>query len=99
MEERLLNVTELAVLVGTSVQTINSWYRWKEAHSDHELARLIPEFRRGERRVRLWTQSDAWKLIEFRNSIPQGRNGIMGDVTQRYCKTSKHNKKNKEVQE
>ena len=85
--DRLLNVNEVALLVGSSVQTISSWYRWRELHPEHELVKLIPEFtRKGNRRTRYWKQSDVWKLIEFKSAIPQGRNGIMGDVTQKYVK-------------
>ena len=89
-EERLLNLNEVALLVGVSVETVNSWYRWKRLHPDHELVKLIPDFtRKGNRNTRYWKQSDAWKLIEFKSSIPQGRNGIMGDVTQKYYRKKK----------
>lgn len=85
--DRLLNVNEVALLVGASVQTIGSWYRWKELHPEHELAKLIPDYvRKGNKRTRYWKQSDIWKLIEFKTAIPQGRKGIMGDVTQKYVK-------------
>lgn len=94
MEEKLLNLNEIALLVGVSTQTINSWYKWKKLHPEHELTKLIPDFTRiGNRNTRYWKQADAWQLIEFRSSIPQGRNGIMGDVTQRYY----HKKKRGEV--
>lgn len=87
MGDKLLNVSEVSLLIGSSIQTIASWYRWKALHPDHELARVIPDFKRvGNRRTRYWTQDDVWKLIEFKNSIPQGRNGVMGDVTQKYVK-------------
>lgn len=93
MAEKLLNVNEVALLVGSSIQTISSWYRWKALHSDHELAKLLPDYKRqGNRRTRFWTQEDVWKLIEFKQSIPQGRNGIMGEITQKYVK--KGEKKN-----
>jgi len=85
--DRLLNVNEVALLVGSSVQTIGSWYRWKDLHPDHELAKLIPEYaRKGNKRTRYWKQSDIWRLIEFKTAIPQGRKGIMGEITQKYVK-------------
>lgn len=84
---RLLNVQELSMLIGSSIQTIGSWYRWKELHPDHELAKLIPDYTRiGNRRTRYWKQDDVWKLLEFKQKLPQGRNGIMGEVTQKYVK-------------
>ena len=90
MSEKLLNLNEVAMLVGVSVQTINSWYRWKSLHPEHELTKLLPEFTRiGNRNTRYWNQSDVWKLLEFRSSIPQGCKGIMGDVTQRYYRKKK----------
>lgn len=82
---RYLNVMELSIMIGSSVQTISSWYRWKTLHPEHELAKLIPDYIRiGNRRTRYWVESDVWKLIEFKKRIPQGRNGIMGEVTQKY---------------
>ena len=85
--ERLLNVSEVSLLVGASIQTITSWYKWKSLHPDHELAKLLPDYTRvGNRRTRYWKQADIWALTHFRENIPQGRNGIMGDVTQKYCK-------------
>lgn len=84
---RLLNATETAVMVGVSVQTLSSWYRWKGLHPDHPLAELLPEFTRiGNHRTRYWTQENIWSLIEFKQSIPKGKNGVMGDVTQKYVK-------------
>lgn len=87
MEEKLLNVSEVSLIVGASIQTISSWYKWKGLHPDHALAKLIPEFTRiGNKRTRYWKKEDAWALRRFRDSIPQGRNGVMGDVTQKYVK-------------
>ena len=92
-DEKLLNVSEVSFLVGSSVQTISSWYRWKDLNPDAELAKLLPTYTRiGNKNTRYWKQSDVWALIEFKKSIPQGRSGIMGAVTQKYVK--KHNKEN-----
>lgn len=91
MAEKLLNVSEVSLLVGSSIQTIASWYRWRDLHPEHPLAKLIPDYTRiGNRRTRYWQREDVWKLVEFKNSIPQGRNGIMGDVTQMYVKKKGH---------
>ena len=96
--EKLLNLNEVALLVGVSVQTINSWYRWKNLNPNHELVKLIPEFTRiGNKNTRYWKQADVWKLLEFKSSIPQGRNGIMGDVTQRYFRKKKAREKGEQI--
>lgn len=90
MEERMLKVQEVAVAVDASVQTINGWYKWKNENADHELAKLLPDYvRQGNKRTRYWKQSDIWKLIQFKKSIPQGCRGVMGSVTQRYVKKNK----------
>ena len=86
-EEKLLNVQEVAVLIKSSVPTISSWYRWKRQFSDHPLAQMLPDFERhGAHRARYWRYSDIPKLLEFKSTIPQGRNGVMGAVTQKYVK-------------
>lgn len=86
-EARLLNVQEVATIIGSSIQTIGSWYRWKALNPNHELAILLPDFKRvGNRNTRYWSQDDVWKLLEFKKSIPQGRYGVMGEVTQKYVK-------------
>lgn len=85
MAEKLLRLEEVALLVGCSSKTINNWYAWKRTNPDHELVKLLPDFiQSGARQTRYWKQSDVWQLIQFRSSIPQGRNGILGSVTQKY---------------
>lgn len=85
-----LNAVNTAVLVGTTVPTMNTWYKWKKLHPDHELAKLLPEYiKMGNSRY--WNRDDLWKLIEFKSKLPQGRNGILGEVTQKYVKKGKTN--------
>lgn len=87
MGEQLLKIEEVAILVGVSTQTINIWYRWRKHNPDNEYAKMLPDFiQQGKRQMRLWKKSDLWALIEFKNAIPRGRNGILGDVTQRRYK-------------
>ena len=90
-----ITVVEVSFLVGSSVQTITSWYKWKELNPQHKLAELLPDYvRKGNKNTRYWKQADVWKLVEFKNSIPQGRAGIMGEVTQKYVKKEKTNARN-----
>lgn len=84
MAEKLLRIEEVALLVGSSTQSINNWYRWKKANPEHPLAKLLPDYiQEGNRQMRFWKNSDIWSIVEFKNSIPHGRNGILGDITQR----------------
>ena len=95
VEDKLLSVQEVAVLIKSSVPTISAWYRWKRLDPNHELAKMLPDFERhGAHRTRYWKYSDIPKLFEFKNAIPQGRNGVMGCVTQKYYKDSKWHKDN-----
>lgn len=84
MEERKITVAEMAVLLDCSVHTIDNWYMWRRKHPEHPLAAMLPDFEKvGNTGPRLWKQSDAWKLDEFRKALPKGRYGILGDVTQK----------------
>lgn len=88
MDDRLIKVSELSMLIDSSTQTISGWYRWKELHPEHELSRLLPDYERGgdNSRTRYWHSSDVWKILEFKSKIPKGRNGLMGEITQKYVK-------------
>ena len=82
--EKYLTGAEVCVLVGCSIYSLNNWYRFKKENPEHELAKLLPEFyQTGDRQKRVWKSSDIYKIIEFRASIPVGRNGVMGLVTQK----------------
>ena len=88
--ERLLKLEEVAVLIGSSCKSINNWYWFRRENPDNEYAQMLPDYiQEGARQTRYWKESDIWKLIEFKNSIPQGRNGIMGSVTQKYYRKDK----------
>lgn len=83
-----LNATQVAVLVGVTVPTLNSWYKWKKLNPDHEMTKYLPDYTTIENggRTRYWNQKDVGDLITFRMSIPRGQHGIMGEVTQKYVK-------------
>lgn len=95
MAERMLKVEEVALSVGVSVKTVNSWYKFKRENPENELVQLLPEFTQEHARAtRYWKFEDLWKLIQFKSSVKHGRNGFMGSVTQAYLKKgSKHEKK------
>ena len=89
----MLRLEELAVLIGVSGKTINNWYMFKKKFPDNEYVKILPDFiQQGNRQTRYWKESDVAKLLMFKRSIPTGRNGVMGAVTQKYLK-----KKNEEI--
>ena len=87
-----LKITEVAVLINKSPQTICMWYQWKRKYPDNEYAKLLPEYEQcGPRKTRYWDREDLCKLIEFSQKLPRGRNGFMGEVTQKYVKKEENN--------
>jgi len=86
----LLKIEEVAVLIGSSVRTINNWYAFKRAEPDNEYAKMLPDYEQaGERQIRLWNKDDIQKFIEFKRAVPKGCKGAMGVITQRYVKNGK----------
>ena len=94
VEEKLLRLEEVAVLLGCSSKSINNWYWFRRENPDNEYAKLLPDYiQEGLRQTRYWKLSDIPKLREFKLSIPQGRGGIMGSITQKYYRKDKKNDK------
>lgn len=85
---RLYTAGETSVLCGISVETLNLWYRFKKYNPDNNYAKMLPEIKHKEdnNKVRYWNEEDIYKLVEFKSTIPQGRNGVMGKITQKYVK-------------
>lgn len=78
-EKQYLKVEEVALRVGVSVATINGWYRWARANTDHEYALKLPQYvnpKPGQ--PRLWTEDAIDQLKAFRALIPHGRAGFLG---------------------
>ena len=89
-----LTAQQIVVILGISENTLNFWYRFRRNNPDNEYAKLLPDYiKESEKSKRLWKRDDLWKFAEFQKSIPKGRNGIMGNVTQKYYKKEKTNGK------
>ena len=96
MQGNLLNINEVSVIIGSSPKTIENWYRWKKLNPDNELVSLLPEYiQEGQRTTRFWNKEDIYKLLEFKAKIPHGRNGILGDITQKHWRNKQLKKKGK----
>ena len=81
----LLTMDEVAVAVGVTRQTIYLWYKYKAEKPDSEYAKLLPECIVIGRQ-RFWNKSDINNLRRYKKALPKGRNGVMGDVTQKYAR-------------
>lgn len=89
MKNGLMTTSEVSALIGCSVYTLSVWYRFKKENPDNEYAKMLPEPRKlvGDRK-KYWDEDSIYKLVEFKNKIPHGRNGILGSITQKYAKRS-----------
>lgn len=80
----MLRIEEVALTINSSVQTLNNWYRWKKLNPENEYASMLPDYiQQGAKQTRYWRASDIGKLLEFKAVIPHGRNGVLGDITQK----------------
>ena len=94
-KDKLLRAEEVALMIGKSSKTINTWYSFKKQFPDNKYAKMLPEYEQAtSRSIRLWHSTDIHKLKEFANIIKTGRNGFLGPVTH---KKEKINEDNKEV--
>ena len=85
--EKLLTAEDVTKALGIKDNTLKFWYKFKNENPDNEYAMMLPEIIRVEpRNKRCWKESDLESLIKFKQSIPHGRNGILGEVTQKYQK-------------
>ena len=88
-----LRATEVAALIGSSVNAINVWYKFKKENPENELSKLLPDYKMESlNKGRFWNKEDIWKLIEFKSKIKKGRNGQLSSVYQRYRKDKKKGK-------
>jgi len=89
-----LTAQQVVVILGISENTLNFWYRFKRENPENEIAKLLPDYiKKNEKSKRYWKRTDLDKLIKFQQSLPKGRNGIMGGITQRYKKEDTKNGK------
>lgn len=98
MEEKLYSIEEVAVTIGVSYRTLCNWYSFKRKYPDDEWSKKLPEYQLGGTRKtkRLWKESDLEKLKEFRDTLPRGRNGVLGKVTQVWYYNKKEREKNEQ---
>ena len=83
--DRLLTVEEVAVIVQVSAPTLNYWYRFKKDNPENPYAQMLPDYKQfGPRQTRYWDYSDLWQITQFKEAIPHGRGGILGDTTQKW---------------
>ena len=78
---KVLKIEEVAMRIGVSSQTINRWYKFKRENPKDEVSKRLPAYQlviTPSGKVRLWSQDDLKKLIEFKAQMVSGRDGKMG---------------------
>lgn len=68
----MITLTELACRLNVSVFTIQRWYRWQRNNG----LKVLP-LPKKVGRTKYWQDSDIPILMEFKNNIIKGRNGVM----------------------
>ena len=70
-----------------SPQTLNNWYRWYVS-PDYSKPEGMPELpsyiQNGPRTTRYWTEEGVKKLKQFKDWLPKGRGGVMGEYSARF---------------
>ena len=86
IEPRKYNATKIAQFLDISVGTLNVWYKWYEDERFEKPAgipKLPPYEQAGPRRPRYWSEDVLLDLKRFKNWLPKGRGGVMGDLNAR----------------
>lgn len=98
-----LTATRVAQHLDISVPTLTNWYRWYN-NPDYDKPSNVPELpkyeQNGKRATRYWKEEDLPKLIKFRDWVPKGRAGIMGEHNAQFWgDRGKRALKNKEMKD
>ena len=99
---KMLTATKVAQYLDISVPTLNNWYKWY-SNPEYEKPKntpSLPEYtQEGKRGTRYWDKVDLPKLVKFKNWIPKGRAGIMGEHNAQFWgERGKRALKNKHLQ-
>lgn len=82
-----ITATKISQFLNISVATLNSWYKWynnEEFSKPKDTPYLPPYIQDTPRGPRYWTEDDLYDLRKFKEWIPKGRGGVMGDCNARY---------------
>lgn len=79
-----LTASQVAAKVNVSVYTIKRWYKWFENLTTDEIGKyvsqgmpVLPNYQVvGNTKWRYWDEEDIQKIIEFKNWVPNTKNGV-----------------------
>ncbi len=82
-----LTANKIAQALDISVITLNNWYNW---YLDTSLEKPtntppLPPFEQAhERGIRYWDSNDIPALLKFKEWVPKGRAGVMGNYSAKF---------------
>ena len=82
-----IKATKVTQHLDISVPTLTSWYGWynnPDIKKPDGVPYLPPYEQAHERATRFWDADDLPALVKFRDWVPQGRAGVMGEHNARY---------------
>lgn len=82
-----ITATKISQFLNISTTTLNSWYKWYNDPTfkkPKDTPYLPPYSQEHPRAPRYWTEDDLYDLRKFKEWIPKGRGGVMGDCNARY---------------
>lgn len=85
-----LSATKVTQFLDISYNTLNAWYKW---YNDDQYVKpkdtpyLPPYTQAHPRAPRLWKADDLYYLRKFKEWIPKGRSGVMGEFNSKYWGT------------
>lgn len=102
MKKNKITIGKLALYIDSSVLTISNWYEWylDDKYKKPEGLPELPMYEQNRKGgTRYWNIEDIEKIKIFKEWLPKGRGGVMGDFNAKYWgekgKQALENKKNK----
>lgn len=76
-----------------SLNTLNTWYKWQKLEGSPNAPRLPKYYQKNAKSKRYWEKDSLVRLEQFKNWVPKGRAGVMGNFTQKYKRRIKNETK------
>ena len=83
----MMTATKVSQYLDISVPTLNNWYKWYNNPRYEKPANMpkLPAYTQiGKRGIRYWNKEDLKDLEIFRDWLPKGRGGVMGDYNAQF---------------
>ena len=82
VDNNKLTASKVANQVDVSTKTLTNWYKFynSDIPKPEDMPEL-PEYEQAyEKAPRYWKQEDIPKIIAFKEWVPKGKSGVMGDI-------------------